>query len=117
MQYRQLGNTGESVSAIGLGCMGMVGWYGERDDKEAAATLHRALDLGINHLDTAAVYQDGANERFVGECIRDRRREVFLATKCGLVADAERDYRGGQPSKDDSRLLRRQPSATRRGPH
>ena len=64
--------------------MGMVGWYGERDDPEAAATLSRALDLGINHLDTAAVYQDGANERFVGQCIRGRRREVFLATKCGL---------------------------------
>ena len=85
MEHRQLGSTGETVSALGLGCMGMVGWYGERDDKEAAATLHRALDLGINHLDTAAVYQDGANERFVGECIRDRRREVFLATKCGLA--------------------------------
>ncbi len=65
--------------------MGMVGWYGQRDDAEARATLHRALDLGINHLDTAAVYQDGANERFVGECIRGRRREVFLATKCGLT--------------------------------
>jgi aryl-alcohol dehydrogenase-like predicted oxidoreductase len=85
MEQRQLGRTGETVSAIGLGCMGMVGWYGERDDKEAAATLHRALDLGINHLDTAAVYQDGANERFVGECIRNRRRQVFLATKCGLA--------------------------------
>jgi aryl-alcohol dehydrogenase-like predicted oxidoreductase len=84
MRNRQLGNTGEHISALGLGCMGMVGWYGERDDKEARATLTRALDLGINHLDTAAVYQDGANERFVGECIRGRRQDVFLATKCGL---------------------------------
>ncbi|MEO7387421.1 MAG: aldo/keto reductase [Gammaproteobacteria bacterium] len=84
MHYRQLGTTGEQISALGLGCMVMVGWYGERDDDEAKATLHRALDLGINHLDTAAVYQDGANERFVGECIRQRRRDVFLATKCGL---------------------------------
>lgn len=84
MQQRKLGSTGETISALGLGCMGMVGWYGQRDDKEAEATLHRALDLGINHLDTAAVYQDGANERFVGECIRGRRRAVFLATKCGL---------------------------------
>ncbi len=84
MQQRQVGTTGESVSALGLGCMGMVGWYGARDDAEARATIHRALDLGINHLDTAAVYQDGANERFVGECIRGRRDEVFLATKCGL---------------------------------
>lgn len=84
MLTRQLGSTGETVSALGLGCMGMVGWYGERDDVEARATLGLALDLGINHLDTAAVYQDGANERFVGECIRGRRAEVFLATKCGL---------------------------------
>ncbi|MFZ1624027.1 MAG: aldo/keto reductase, partial [Gammaproteobacteria bacterium] len=53
MKQRTLGNTGESVSALGLGCMGMVGWYGHRDDAEALATLHRALDLGINHLDTA----------------------------------------------------------------
>jgi aryl-alcohol dehydrogenase-like predicted oxidoreductase len=84
MERRKLGTTGETISALGLGCMGMVGWYGERDDTEATATVHRALDLGINHLDTAAVYQDGANESFVGECIRGRRRSVFLATKCGL---------------------------------
>ena len=69
--------------------MGMVGWYGQRDDAEALATLHRALDLGINHLDTAAVYQDGANERFVGAAIRRRRAEVFLATKCGLERTPE----------------------------
>ena len=69
--------------------MGMVGWYGQRDDAEALATLHRALDLGINHLDTAAVYQDGANERFVGTAIRGRRSEVFLATKCGLERTPE----------------------------
>ncbi|MDP2324025.1 MAG: aldo/keto reductase [Gammaproteobacteria bacterium] len=89
MLHRQLGNTGEHISALGLGCMGMVGWYGERDDVEARATLKRALDLGINHLDTAAVYQDGANERFVGECIRGRRNDVFLATKCGLSRTAD----------------------------
>ena len=89
MKQRTLGNTGESVSALGLGCMGMVGWYGQRDDAEALATLHRALDLGINHLDTAAVYQDGANERFVGAAIRGRRAEVFLATKCGLERTPE----------------------------
>lgn len=89
MKQRKLGNTGEAVSALGLGCMGMVGWYGQRDDAEARATLHRALDLGINHLDTAAVYQDGANERFVGEAIRGRRDEVFIATKCGLVRSPE----------------------------
>lgn len=85
MQQRPLGGTGEMLPAIGLGCMGLVGWYGERDDAEAQATLERALDLGITHLDTAAVYQDGANERFVGQWIRSRRREVFLATKCGMA--------------------------------
>ncbi len=91
MRQRQLGNTGEYVSAIGLGCMGLVGWYGERDDAEAAATVQRALDIGINHLDTAAVYQDGENERFVGSCIRTQRDRVFLATKCGM----ERAPEGG----------------------
>ena len=89
MQTRQLGSTGEAVSALGLGCMGLVGWYGERDDAEAAATVRRALDMGVTHLDTAAVYQDGANERFVGECIKGRRDEVFLATKCGMERSAE----------------------------
>ena len=80
--------------------MGMVGWYGERDDVEARATLKRALDLGINHLDTAAVYQDGANERFVGECIRGRRKDVFLATKCGLSRTADGTVRAdNHPAK------------------
>ena len=88
MEKRQLGNTGVDVAALGLGCMGLVGWYGERDDEEARSTVHRAIDLGITHLDTAAVYQDGDNERFVGDCIRGRRDEVFLATKCGLGRDA-----------------------------
>lgn len=89
MRQRNLGNSGEQVPAIGLGCMGLVGWYGERDDREAAATVQRALDLGVTHLDTAAVYQDGANERFVGECIGSRRDEVFLATKCGMERSPE----------------------------
>lgn len=74
---------------IGLGCMGLVGWYGERDDAEAAATVHRALEIGVTHLDTAAVYQDGDNERFVGECIRGKRDQVFLATKCGMERSPE----------------------------
>ncbi len=89
MQYREFGGTGERVSAIGLGCMGMVGWYGERDDAEARATIDRAFELGITHLDTAAIYQDGANERFVGECISGRREKVFLATKCGIARNPE----------------------------
>lgn len=89
MLYRHLGATGERVSAIGLGCMGMVGWYGARDDEEAEATLHQALDWGVSHLDTAAVYQDGENERFVGAGIRGFRDRVFLATKCGMARSPE----------------------------
>jgi aryl-alcohol dehydrogenase-like predicted oxidoreductase len=89
LNYRSIGRGTDQVSAIGLGCMGMVGWYGERDDDEARATLDRALDLGINHLDTAAVYQDGDNERFIGKCIGGRRERVFLATKCGMSRTPE----------------------------
>ena len=89
MQQRSVGKTGERVSAIGLGCMGLVGWYGERDDLEAAATVQHALDIGINHLDTAAVYQDGENEKFVGRCIKGRRSEAFIATKCGMERTRE----------------------------
>jgi aryl-alcohol dehydrogenase-like predicted oxidoreductase len=95
MKQRQLGTTGTSLSAMGLGCMGMVGWYGERDDAEARRTLDRALELGINHLDTAAVYQNGENERFVGAWLRGRRERIFLASKCGLVRGAD-----GRPSVD-----------------
>ena len=69
--------------------MGLVGWYGERDDAEAAATVHRALEIGVTHLDTAAVYQDGENERFVGACIKGYRDRVFLATKCGMERSPE----------------------------
>ena len=89
MISRTMGTTGERVSAIGLGCMGMVGWYGTRDDEEAEAPLHRALELGVTHLDTAAVYQDGDNERFVGAGIRGFRDRVFLATKCGMARSPE----------------------------
>jgi aryl-alcohol dehydrogenase-like predicted oxidoreductase len=85
MQTRQLGKTGARVSALGFGCMGLVGWYGERNDAEAQATLLAALDNGINHLDTAASYQVGENEKFVGATVRHRRKDVFLATKCGLA--------------------------------
>ncbi|HVY80560.1 MAG TPA: aldo/keto reductase [Steroidobacteraceae bacterium] len=84
MQTRLFGKTGERVSALGFGCMGLVGWYGERNDAEARATLLAALDSGINHLDTAASYQVGENEKFVGATIRGRRNEVFLATKYGI---------------------------------
>ena len=83
MKMRKLGAGGPMVSAIGLGCMGMAGWYGVRNDEEAAATIHHALDCGVTLLDTADVYGQGENEQFVGATIKGRRDEVFLATKCG----------------------------------
>jgi len=86
MKQRTLGKSDTRLSAIGLGCMGMSQSYGPGDDQESIKTLHRALDLGINLLDTAAVYGNGANEQLVGRAIKDRRSEVVLATKCGIRA-------------------------------
>ncbi|MEU1753669.1 aldo/keto reductase [Micromonospora matsumotoense] len=83
MIRRQIGAGGPAVSAIGLGCMGMSFAYGGPDDAESTRTLHRALDLGVNHLDTADMYGFGANERLLAPVVRARRDEVFLATKFG----------------------------------
>jgi len=69
--------------------MGLVGWYGTRNDEESRATLLEALDRGVSHLDTAASYQLGENERFVGSVVRERRKDVFLATKFGITRNAE----------------------------
>ena len=99
MQRRRLGGNGPDVSAIGLGCMGMSEFYGPSDDAESTATIHRALELGIDLLDTADMYGRGANEELVGGAIADRRDRVFLATKFGIVRTDDPTARGvdGRP--------------------
>lgn len=91
---RQLGAHGPRVSAIGLGCMPLSGTYGSVSDEDAIATIHRALDVGINLLDTADVYGLGHNEGIVGRAIRGRRDQVVLATKFGILRDTT-DGSGG----------------------
>lgn len=100
MERRALGSQGLVVSEIGLGCMGMSEFYGTPDEEESIATIHRALDLGINFLDTADMYGPFTNERLVGRAIKDRREEVVLATKFGNVR-AEDGTRLGISGKPD----------------
>jgi aryl-alcohol dehydrogenase-like predicted oxidoreductase len=89
MEHRTLGNEGLEVSAEGLGCMGMSEFYGEGDEAESTATIHLALDMGVTLLDTADIYGPFTNEVLVGQAIAERRDEVVLATKFGIVRDPE----------------------------
>ena len=99
MKTRRLGKNGPTLSALGLGCMGMSEFYGPADEAESIATIHRALDLGITYLDTADVYGPFTNEVLVGSAIRGRRSKVFLATKFGILRSEDPNYRGvsGRP--------------------
>ena len=103
MEHRRFGNTDLTVSTIGLGCYGMSGAYGPADDAESIATIHSALDLGINFLDTSASYGNGHNHRLIGEAIRGRRHDVIIHSKSGSPRDGSPDaVRGG----GDPRYLR-----------
>jgi aryl-alcohol dehydrogenase-like predicted oxidoreductase len=99
MKTRKLGNQGLEVSELGLGCMGMSEFYGSGDEQEAIATIHHALDLGVNFLDTADMYGPFTNEKLVGRAIKDRRDQVIIATKFGNVRSAEGGWLGinGKP--------------------
>ena len=95
MKTRRLGTNGPEVSAIGLGCMGMSEFYGRGDEQESLATIDRALDLGINFLDTSDIYGPHTNEVLVGKALKGRRSKFFVATKFGIVRDPANPERRG----------------------
>ena len=109
MKYKELAKTGEKLSAIGLGCMGMSSAYGQPDDTESIATLEYALDLGINFWDTADVYGNGANEELISRVLVPKRDKIFIATKFAFrVRGAGDVFVGGETYVDASPKWMRQ---------
>lgn len=99
MEYCQVGQSPLKVSALGLGCMGMSEFYGPTDEQESLATLHRAIELGVNFFDTADMYGKGRNEAFIGKALKPHRETIILATKFGIVRNDKGEFAGvnGRP--------------------
>ena len=110
MRKRKLGKQGLSVSEVGLGCMGMSEFYGARDDQESIATIQRAIDQGIDFVDTADIYGPFTNERLLGRALAGRRDQVIVATKFGNVRGAN----GGVPGHRRPAGIRAAPASTPR---